>query len=326
MDYRCGYCRRAAPDVESLVAGDGNIRFVLKEFPILGEQSMIASRFAIATKQVAGEDAYKAVHDALIAYKGEINETALTRMAGTLGLEAGPILDSMDSDAVSEVIAKNHRPRQDAGDFRHAVLRDGRPAPAGLCPARGDGGYGRRDPCRGMRRRRRLCGPILLAALAGPGAGVRRISPLSPPTERAIFHDEIRAVLLTVPELLPDTAPPPAPEAADSTSDEIARDLARMAAHARPSFPPICRASARPGAAQTIALFTTSGLSRLRPGRGGAARARAIARPARDAARHGHARRPLPARSASTWRRATCSRHDAARRAAAVVLKRYLAE
>jgi protein-disulfide isomerase len=108
MDYRCGYCRRAAPEVESLVAGDGDIRFVLKEFPILGEQSMIASRFAIATKQVAGEDAYKAVHDALIAYKGEINETALTRMADTLGLEAGPILDSMDSDAVSEVIAKNH--------------------------------------------------------------------------------------------------------------------------------------------------------------------------------------------------------------------------
>ena len=108
MDYRCGYCRRAAPEVESLVAGDGDIRFVIKEFPILGEQSMIASRFAIATKQVAGEDAYKAVHDALIAYKGEINETALTRMADTLGLEAGPILDSMDSDAVSEVIAKNH--------------------------------------------------------------------------------------------------------------------------------------------------------------------------------------------------------------------------
>lgn len=35
MDYRCGYCRKAAPEVEKLLAADGNIRLVIKEFPIL---------------------------------------------------------------------------------------------------------------------------------------------------------------------------------------------------------------------------------------------------------------------------------------------------
>lgn len=115
MDYRCGYCRRAAPDVNDLVEFDGDIRFVIKEFPILGEQSMMASRFAIATKQVAGDEAYKAVHDALIAYKGEVNETALKRLGETLGLETGPILDHMDSAKVSEVIASNHQLAQTLG-------------------------------------------------------------------------------------------------------------------------------------------------------------------------------------------------------------------
>ena len=104
MDYRCGYCRRAKEEVEELVENDGDIRFVLKEFPILGEASMIASRFAIATKNVAGDDAYKSVHDALMAMSGEPNETALKRLAGTLGLDADAIIAEMESDAVTEEI------------------------------------------------------------------------------------------------------------------------------------------------------------------------------------------------------------------------------
>ncbi|MEC9311738.1 MAG: thioredoxin domain-containing protein, partial [Pseudomonadota bacterium] len=49
MDYRCGYCRRAAREVAELLAKDGNIRWVVKEFPILGEASVLSSRFAVAT-------------------------------------------------------------------------------------------------------------------------------------------------------------------------------------------------------------------------------------------------------------------------------------
>ncbi|MEZ5797172.1 MAG: DsbA family protein [Paracoccaceae bacterium] len=70
MDYRCGYCRKAYQEVEELVKTDGNIRFVLKEFPILGEQSMLSSQFAIAVKLLYGEDAYKSAHDALISAVG----------------------------------------------------------------------------------------------------------------------------------------------------------------------------------------------------------------------------------------------------------------
>ena len=37
LDYRCGYCRRAHPEVQKLVEQDGNIRLIVKEFPILGK-------------------------------------------------------------------------------------------------------------------------------------------------------------------------------------------------------------------------------------------------------------------------------------------------
>ncbi len=115
MDYRCGYCRRAAPEVHDLLTQDGNIKLIIKEFPILGEQSETSARFAIATQQIAGEDAYKDVHDALIAFSGDVNETTLRRMSDSLGFDTDAILDHMESDEVSQVIAANHALGQQLG-------------------------------------------------------------------------------------------------------------------------------------------------------------------------------------------------------------------
>ncbi|WP_210527747.1 DsbA family protein [Rubellimicrobium arenae] len=108
MDYRCGYCRRAFQEVEDLVSGDGNIRFVLKEFPILGPQSELASRFAIAVQQIHGDDAYKDVHDALMLMQTDVTPDSLSRLAESLALDPAPILDRMDAAEVTEVIAQNH--------------------------------------------------------------------------------------------------------------------------------------------------------------------------------------------------------------------------
>ena len=49
LDYRCGYCKRAHGEVAKLLESDGNIRLIVNELPILGEQAVIASRFAVAT-------------------------------------------------------------------------------------------------------------------------------------------------------------------------------------------------------------------------------------------------------------------------------------
>lgn len=105
LDYRCGYCRKAHPEVEDLIAADGNIRLIVKELPILGEASLISSRFAISVKQNAGPEAYKQVHDALIEFSGDPSEVALRRIADGLGLDADTILAEMESDSVTREIA-----------------------------------------------------------------------------------------------------------------------------------------------------------------------------------------------------------------------------
>ena len=105
LDYRCGYCKRAHGEVAELLQNDGNIRWIVKELPILGDASVLASRFAIAVKQVAGGDSYKAVGDALMSFQGEITMPALTRLGNTFGLDMEAIEARMNSDEVTAEIA-----------------------------------------------------------------------------------------------------------------------------------------------------------------------------------------------------------------------------
>ncbi|NSX55775.1 DsbA family protein [Parasulfitobacter algicola] len=114
-DYRCGFCRRAHSEVNELIESDGNIRFIVKEFPILGEQSELSSRFAIAALQLGGPNTYKAAHDALITMRGDLNAVAIQRLAATLGLDAAEVTDRMASDEVSAVINENRALAQSMG-------------------------------------------------------------------------------------------------------------------------------------------------------------------------------------------------------------------
>lgn len=107
MDYRCSYCRRAHEDVTRLLDLDGEIRFIVKEFPILGPESVLASRFAIAVRNMAGADAYATVHDALMTLRGAVTEDSLTRLARDAGLDPAPILSAMNAPEVVAELQAN---------------------------------------------------------------------------------------------------------------------------------------------------------------------------------------------------------------------------
>lgn len=106
LDYRCGYCRRAHSEVAKLLETDGNIRLIVKEFPILGEQSVLAARFAIATRMVAGDDAYKDINDALMTYSGDFNMRNLRRLGDALVIDVDAVEAKMDSEEVSDEIRR----------------------------------------------------------------------------------------------------------------------------------------------------------------------------------------------------------------------------
>ena len=107
LDYRCGFCKRAFPAVEELIASDGNIRFIVKEFPILGEASVLGSRYALASKQVHGDEVYKQVHDELMLLRGNLDQRALARVSRDLDLDHGRIEEVMDSPSITATIERN---------------------------------------------------------------------------------------------------------------------------------------------------------------------------------------------------------------------------
>ena len=104
VDYKCGYCRKAAEVVRELITKDDNIRFVVKEFPILGEASLVSSKFAIAVKNIGGPEKYKAVHDILLALAAEPTEIYLRRIAKELELNPEELFEAMQSDLVAQEI------------------------------------------------------------------------------------------------------------------------------------------------------------------------------------------------------------------------------
>lgn len=108
MDYRCSYCRKAYSEVNELIKTDGKIRFVVKEFPILGEASMLSSQFAIALRQLHGDEAYAKAHHTLMTLRGEPTPETLARLATDLGLDPQPIMDRMKSPEVQAVIQANY--------------------------------------------------------------------------------------------------------------------------------------------------------------------------------------------------------------------------
>ncbi len=105
FDYNCAYCRRAQADMKKLIDNDSNLRVVLKEFPVLGEGSVEASRVSIAVKMVAPDKA-AAFHDALINKPGQVNGKVALAVAADLGIDTDAVKASMSKDEVNSTITE----------------------------------------------------------------------------------------------------------------------------------------------------------------------------------------------------------------------------
>lgn len=109
VDYKCGYCRKAHKEVASLVKTDGNIKLIVKEYPILGEDSLNLSRAAVATLQSLGSDAYKKMYDQLITHNGPVTAEAIGFIANKVGLDGAVILAQLNQASVDDQIRKTRQ-------------------------------------------------------------------------------------------------------------------------------------------------------------------------------------------------------------------------
>ncbi|MBA8880724.1 DsbA family protein [Phyllobacterium myrsinacearum] len=107
FDYNCGYCKRALPDMDALLKSDPNLRFVMKEFPILGPDSTKAHIVAKAFKALMPEK-YLEFHRDLLGHDGRATEEAAMQIAIKLGGNEKQIREKMKSPEIAQAFQQNY--------------------------------------------------------------------------------------------------------------------------------------------------------------------------------------------------------------------------
>jgi protein-disulfide isomerase len=118
FDYRCPYCKAMAEPLQALLKKDGKLRLVLKEFPILGPNSTLASKASIGARP---QGRYLAFHQALLTYKGDLDDKAIASIARGVGIDTGKMKARSEDSQVTAKLARNL-------DLGRALELDGTPA------------------------------------------------------------------------------------------------------------------------------------------------------------------------------------------------------
>ncbi len=105
FDYRCPYCRQVADALQDLVAEDPKVRLVMKEYPILSQESVEAARAALAAVR---QDQYESFHFALMERGGSMSEAEVMGVAQSVGLDVERLKRDMQSADVEEALRRNY--------------------------------------------------------------------------------------------------------------------------------------------------------------------------------------------------------------------------
>ena len=104
FDYRCPYCKQVLPSLQALLKEDRKLRFLYKEMPVLGPQSVTAAHAALAAQR---QGKYEAFHTAMMATKGQITEETVYKVAGSVGLDVDRLKQDMKAPEIEQALKAN---------------------------------------------------------------------------------------------------------------------------------------------------------------------------------------------------------------------------
>jgi protein-disulfide isomerase len=106
FDYHCPYCKAVAEPMAQLLKEDKGVRLVLKEFPILGDDSRLAAKAALAS---AAQGKYWEFHQALLEHRGAFDADTSKAIAGKVGLDTKKLLADMQDAKTQPLIDANRK-------------------------------------------------------------------------------------------------------------------------------------------------------------------------------------------------------------------------
>ncbi|MCI0429370.1 MAG: DsbA family protein [Rhodospirillales bacterium] len=105
FDYRCPYCKGVTAGLMDTIKSDGNVRLVMKEFPILGAESEYAAKAALAANR---QGKYGEFHEAMMTSKGKVTIDDVKRIAGEVGVDTAKMESDMQAPEIAGMIQRNY--------------------------------------------------------------------------------------------------------------------------------------------------------------------------------------------------------------------------
>lgn len=113
FDYQCTYCRQVVKSVRELVDDDQQLKVVFKEFPILGEASVVAARASLAASG-QGQELYLPFHLALMGSR-DLSLGTIMALAEQVGLDTDRLQRDMRAPAIDQQLQANYALAQKLG-------------------------------------------------------------------------------------------------------------------------------------------------------------------------------------------------------------------
>ena len=107
VDYNCSYCKKNHEIIMQFLKKNNNIKYIVKEFPILGERSLLAAKVAILIYLIDGAKVYKKFFDYLMNHRSQINFEILKSFANKAGKLIKNFENQIEKKKVDSIILKN---------------------------------------------------------------------------------------------------------------------------------------------------------------------------------------------------------------------------
>jgi protein-disulfide isomerase len=104
FDYRCPYCKAMSDQIAEVVKADGKTKLVMKEFAVLGPESVTAAKAALASRE---QKKYEEFHRALMRLKEPLTEKTLMKTAADVGINTDKLKKDMDDPKIDTILKNN---------------------------------------------------------------------------------------------------------------------------------------------------------------------------------------------------------------------------
>ena len=95
FDYQCPFCKRGHSMLTDVVKGDGDIRLVMKDWPIFGAPSVLASQLVFGAASMGH---YEQAHSALMATEAKLSEDQIRQVLTDAGIDTSAAMDAYKAE------------------------------------------------------------------------------------------------------------------------------------------------------------------------------------------------------------------------------------